>query len=238
MLLTLTTTHKPATDIGYLLHKNPSRCYSFALPFGVANVFFPEASAERCTLAVLLDVDPVELVRKAHAPQSSMPLEQYVNDRPYVCSSFVSVALSRVFGQTLNGKSKERPELVNTPMPLTCRLSVLPCRGGEPFLRKLFEPLGYSVGAQRHTLDPQFPDWGESAYYTVEISKTTTVTDLLNHIYVLIPVLDNQKHYYVDESEIDKLIKRGQGWLADHPEKEAIARRLTGPATCAKPWPG
>jgi len=226
MLLTLTTTHKPATDMGYLLHKNPFRCYAFSLSFGLANVFYPEASEEKCTVAVLLDVDPVELVRNRHHQQSTMPLDQYVNDRPYVCSSFMSVVLSRVFGQALNGKCKERPELVETRMPLTCRLSVLPCRGGEPFLRKLFEPLGYAIRSQRHVLDPQFPDWGESAYYTVELAKTTTITELLNHLYVLIPVLDNQKHYYVDESEIDKLIKRGEGWLADHPEKEQIARRF------------
>ncbi len=226
MLLTLTTTHDPATDIGYLLHKNPFRGYSFSLPFGTAHVFFPEASAAKCTLAVLLDVDPVELVRGRRNPQSTLPLDQYVNDRPYVCSSFMSVALSRVFGQALNGRCKDRPELVNVPMPLTCRLTVLPCRGGEPFLRRLFEPLGYDVRAQRHPLDPQFPDWGESAYYTVELAKTTTVTEFFNHLYVLIPVLDNQKHYYVDESEIDKLIKRGEGWLSDHPEKESIARRF------------
>jgi len=226
MLLTLTTNHKPATDIGYLLHKSPFRCQSSLLPFGSVNVFYPEASADKCTVAILLDVDPVELVRNSHHPQSTMPLEQYVNDRPYVCSSFMSVVFSRVFGQTLNGKCSKKPELVEVKMPLTCKISVLPCRGGEPFLRKLFEPLGYSVSAQRHTLDPHFPEWGESVYYTVELAKETTVKELFNHLYVLIPVLDNHKHYYVDTSEIDKLLKRGEGWLATHPEKEAIARRF------------
>lgn len=226
MLLTLTTNHKPATDIGYLLHKSPFRCQSSLLPFGTVNVFYPEASADKCTLAILLDVDPVELVRNSHHPQSTMPLEQYVNDRPYVCSSFMSVVFSRVFGQTLNGKCSKKPELVDVKMPLTCKLSVLPCRGGEPFLRKLFEPLGYAVCAQRHTLDPKFSEWGESAYYTVELAKETTVMEFFNHLYVLIPVLDNHKHYYVDKSEIDKLIKRGEGWLTNHPEKETIARRF------------
>ena len=226
MLLTLTTNHKPATDIGYLLHKSPFRCQSSVLPFGTVNVFYPEASADKCTLAILLDVDPVELVRNSHHPQSTMPLEQYVNDRPYVCSSFMSVVFSRVFGQTLNGKCSKKPELVDVKMPLTCKLSVLPCRGGESFLRKLFEPLGYAVRAQRHTLDTRFPEWGESAYYTVELSKETTVMEFFNHLYVMIPVLDNHKHYYVDKSEIDKLIKRGEGWLANHPEKETIARRF------------
>lgn len=225
MLLTITTTHKPATDLGYLLHKSPFRCQTSSLPFGMAHVLFPEASEERCTLAVLLDVDPVELVRSSHSPASTMPLEQYVNDRPYVCSSFMSVAISRVFGSALNGRCKARPDLVDKAIPLTCRISVLPCRGGETFLRRLFEPLGYSVAASRSVLDEAFPEWGESAYYAVELSKQTTLVELLNHLYVLIPVLDNQKHYYVDKAEIDKLIKRGEGWLTNHPEKEQIARR-------------
>lgn len=225
MLFTLTTTHKPPTDMGYLLHKSPFRCQSSNLPFGTVHVFYPEVSEEKCTLAVLLDVDPIELVRNRHRPTSTMPLEQYVNDRPYVCSSFMSVALSRVFGQTLNGKCKRHPELVDVKMPLACRISVLPCRGGEQFLKRLFEPLGYSVNATQHILDETFPDWGDSVYYTVEISKETTIVELFNHLYVLVPVLDNQKHYYIDKSEIDKLLNRGEGWLANHPEKEQIARR-------------
>ncbi len=225
MLLTITTTYKPATDLGYLLHKSPFRCQSTIMPFGTVNLFFPEASEERCTVALLLDIDPVELVRSSHGPASTMPLEQYVNDRPYVCSSFMSVVLGRVFSRALSGRCKTRPELVNVKMPLTCTISVLPCRGGEALLRKLFEPLGYDVNATRMILDETFPEWGDSVYYTVGISKETTLFELLNHLYVLIPVLDNQKHYYIDRTEIDKLIKHGEGWLANHPEKEQIARR-------------
>jgi 3' terminal RNA ribose 2'-O-methyltransferase Hen1 len=160
MLLTITTTHKPATDLGYLVHKNPFRCQQAELGFGSLDIFFPEATEDRCTLALLLDVDPIGLVRGKNSARTSTPWEQYVNDRPYVCSSFLSVALSRAFGQTLQGRCKERPELVETMMPLTARMFVLPCRGGEEFLKRLFEPLGYSVAATRHALDVVFPDWG------------------------------------------------------------------------------
>ena len=73
-------------------------------------------------------------------------LEQYVNDRPYVASSFLSVAIAQVFGSALSGRSKDRPELAETPLPLEARLAVVPCRGGETFLRRLFEPLGYASG--------------------------------------------------------------------------------------------
>lgn len=225
MLFTVSTTFRPATDLGYLLHKNPCRCQSTRLSFGVVNVFYPEATEHACTAAIVLDIDTIDLVRRRKGSSSSMPLEQYVNDRPYVCSSFLSVALSRVFGQTLNGKCRQRPELVDTEMPLTAKLSVLPCRGGERFLCSLFEPLGYELSAERYPLDEQFAQWGDSPYFTVELHKTTTVRELFNHLHVLVPVLDNQKHYYVDENEIDKLLKRGEGWLAEHPEKENIAKR-------------
>src|SRR5918996_5435206 len=154
MLLTITTTHQPATDLGYLLHKNPARVHTFPLSFGQAHVFYPEATVDRCTAALLLDVDPVGLVRNRRGPSGEGgTLDQYVNDRPYVASSFLSVAISRVLGSALGGRSKDRPELAQQAIPLEARISVLPCRGGESFLRRLFEPLGYTVSAVRHTLD-------------------------------------------------------------------------------------
>ncbi len=226
MLLTLSTTRCPATDLGYLLHKNPARVQSFELSFGKAHVFYPQAYESRCTAALLLDVDPVWLVRGRKGPAGEGgTLDQYVNDRPYVASSLMSVALAQVFGTALAGRSKERPELIETAMPLEARISVLPCRGGEDFLRRLFEPLGYELEAVRHPLDPTWPDWGESAYFTVTLRATCTVHDLLTHLYVLIPVLDNNKHYWVGQDEVDKLLRHGEGWLADHPERQTIAQR-------------
>jgi 3' terminal RNA ribose 2'-O-methyltransferase Hen1 len=226
MLLTITTTHSPATDLGYLLHKNPARPQSFDLSFGRVHVFYPEAQIDRCTAAVLLDVDPVGLVRNRRGPSGEgFSLEQYVNDRPYAASSFLSVAISQVLGSALSGISRERADLVATPIPLTARLAVVPCRGGEIFLRKLFEPLGYTVTAIHHPLDEQFPEWGEGPYFTVELSQTITLRNLLNHLYVLIPVLDNDKHYWIGDDEVQKLLDHGDPWLASHPEKDQIVRR-------------
>ena len=226
MLFTITNSQPPATDLGYLLHKNPARVQSFELSFGEAQVFYPEASDQRCTAALLLDVDPVGLVRKRRGPAGEGgTLEQYVNDRPYVASSFLSVAIAQVFGSALAGRSKGRPELVDTQLPLEAGISVLPCRGGEQFLRKLFEPLGYSVVAECSPLDERFPEWGDSPYYTVKLSGNVRVQELLTHIYVLVPVLDNEKHYWVGDDEVEKLLRHGEGWLAQHPEKEAIATR-------------
>jgi 3' terminal RNA ribose 2'-O-methyltransferase Hen1 len=226
MLLTITTTHQPATDLGYLLRKNPGRLQSFDLTFGKANVFYPEATAERCTVALQIEVDPVGLVRNRRGPSGEGgALAQYVNDRPYAASSFLSVAIAEVFGSALAGNSKERPELAETPLPLTVSFSALPCRGGDEFLRKLFEPMGYSVSATRLPLDERFPDWGESIYFQVDLAATLPLQRVLTHLYVLVPVLDNDKHYWVGEAEVEKLLRHGEGWLADHPERDAITRR-------------
>jgi 3' terminal RNA ribose 2'-O-methyltransferase Hen1 len=226
MLLTITTTYAPATDLGYLLHKNPARAQSFELSFGQAHVFYSEASEDRCTAALLLDVDPVGLVRNRRGPAGeSGTSDSYVNDRPYVASSFLSVAVAQVFGSALAGRCKDRSELADAELPLQARLAVVPCRGGEAFLRRLFEPLGYDVSAVRHPLDESFPDWGEGPYFTVELRRRCRLRDLLTHLYVLVPVLDADKHYWVGDDEVDKLLRHGAGWLAAHPERDAIARR-------------
>ncbi len=228
MLLTLSTTHAPATDLGYLLHKHPDKFQTFNLSFGQAHVFYPEVGAERTTASLLLDVDPVAMVRGKTREQSFL-LGQYVNDRPYVASSFLSVAIAQVYGSALGGRCKEREELVQTPLPLTARIELLPVRGGgAELVRRLFEPLGYQVETVRHPLDEQFPEWGESPYFTVTLTNTTTLAELLAHLYVLIPVFDNGKHYFVGDDELEKLLEKGAGWLAHHPEKDQITRRYLG----------
>jgi 3' terminal RNA ribose 2'-O-methyltransferase Hen1 len=226
MLLTMTTTHAPATDLGYLLHKHPDRLSTFPLTFGQAHVCYPEATTQRCTAALVLDVDPVGLARNRRGTSGGgRLLEPYVNDRPYVASSFLSVAIGQVYRTAMTGTCKDRPELAETAIPLIAALPVLPCRGGEAFLRRLFEPLGYEVAARSLPLDSKMPDWGDSVYLDVTLTAVLRLRDLLNHLYVLIPVLDDEKHYWVERDEVEKLLRRGQGWLADHPEREAIAAR-------------
>ena len=224
MQLTITTTHRPATDLGYLLHKNPGRVQSFAQSFGQAHVLYPEAAEERCTVALLLDIDAVGLVRMPH-DSGGFALEQYVNDRPYVASSFLSVALGEIFGSAMAGRCKDRPELAEQAIPLEATIGVVACQGGDGLLHRLFEPLGYTVHATGYPLDPRFPEWGASPYYTLTLRGVIRLRDLLTHIYVLMPVLDNDKHYWVGDDEVEKLLRRGEGWLATHPERELIAAR-------------
>lgn len=228
MLLTITTTHQPATDLGYLLHKHPDKCQSFPMTFGQAHVFYPEATPERCTATLLLEVDFVGLVRgsSSNGGKSSGQgaLQQYVNERPYVASSFMSVAISKVFRTALAGRCNNLPDLAERKIPLVAHLPVLPCRGGTLLLKELFEPLGYEIEAKTLPLD-DFLERHNSVYFDVTLSNTLRLSDLLSHLYVLIPVLDDDKHYWVGDEEIEKLLRHGEGWLSNHPYKEKITQR-------------
>ena len=226
MILTISTTHQPATDLGFLLHKHPDRHHVTELSFGTAHIVYPEASVDRCSAALMIEVDPVGLVRKnQRASAGDFSLSQYVNDRPYAVSSFMAVALAKVFATAMSGRSKERPELAGQPIPVEVTLPVVPCRGSEGVLRRVFEPLGYSVEASPIALDAEFPGWGDSRYLSVRLTGTQKMKDLLEHLYVLLPVLDDDKHYWVGPDEVDKLLRRGGEWLAVHPERDLIADR-------------
>lgn len=227
MLLNITTTHKPATDLGYLLHKHPDKLQSIDLSIGKAHIFYPESSEDKTTASLLLDIDPIDMVRGGrNLSGKGFSLGQYVNDRPYVASSFMSVAIAKAFSTAMNGKCSKKPDLVDVKMPFEVGISVLPApKGGEILIRKMFEPLGYTVDLERHILDDKFVNWGDSKYFTLTLKHTITLQELLSHLYVMIPALDNDKHYYVSENEIEKLLEKGKGWLVNHPEKEQITRR-------------
>jgi len=223
MLLTISTTHQPATDLGFLLHKNPSSMHEVDFAFGKAIMVYPEASDERCTFAMTLDIDPIGLVRGKK--RGSGLLDQYVNDRPYASASFFSVALARALNTAFSGRSKQRQELAETALPFEVMLTPVPARGGEGIVERLFEPLGYRVTTETHLLDEENPTWGDSVYVTLTLSGKIVLRDLLTHLYVLAPVLDNSKHYYIDTDEVEKLLQKGEGWLGSHPEKDFIVSR-------------
>lgn len=223
MLLTITTTHTPATDLGFLLHKNPDRVHTHDTSFGRVVLFYPERSETRCTFALALDVDPVALVRGKGKEKDGL-LEQYVNDRPYVASSFLSVAITNTLRNALGGTSKERQALAETATPLSATVMPLPVRGSD-MIERLFGPLGYTITVTPIPLDETWPEWGASPYVSLTLEATCRLRDLLAHLYVLIPVLDKRKHYFVERNELEKLLVKGEGWLAGHPDKRLIADR-------------
>lgn len=226
MLLTISTTHQPATDLGFLLHKHPDRVQAFDLSVGTAHVFYPEATDERCTAALLLEVDALALTRSAgRSTSSDFTLGQYVNDRPYAASSLLASAMKRVFSTAASGTLKSNQALADSAIPLEIRIPALPCAEGPQLAVDLFAPLGWEVAATPVELDPEFPEWGDSRFVDLSLAGTVRLADALSQLYVLLPVLDDAKHYWVGDDEIDKLVHHGQGWLAEHPLKETIARR-------------
>ena len=227
MLLEISTTYVPATDLGYLLHKHPDRFQSFRMACGQVHIFYPEAGNERATMCLLLDIDPVKLVRGgSKGVRGGFTLRQYVNDRPYVAGSFMSAAIAQSLSTALNGTCSGRPELARQILPLQARVTVVSApAGGESLIRRFFDPLGYQVTLTGVELDSQFPEWGTSPYFTLELSHRITLREMLAHLYVLLPALDQHKHYYVSESEVDKLLQKGEGWLEEHPARDQIVRR-------------
>ncbi|MFJ1733697.1 3' terminal RNA ribose 2'-O-methyltransferase Hen1 [Streptomyces sp. NPDC088254] len=233
MFLTISTTgtpERPATDLGFLLHKHPDNSQAFSTSYGRASVLYPEADDRRCTAALLLEVDAVALVRRGKgkgrggAPDAA--LAQYVNDRPYAASSLLAVALSAVFSSAMRGVCNAKPELPSQPRPLRIEVPVLPARGGPGLVRRLFEPLGWAVDVEPVALDAEFPEWGDSRYVRLVLeSQTLTLAESLRHLYVLLPVLDDAKHYWVASDEVDKLLRAGEGWLPEHPEQKLITSR-------------
>ena len=224
MFLTITYTGQNTTDLGYLLYKNPYRPQVFELNHGKAYVFYPEVSSERTTAALLLDIDPIDLAR-GKTGTTGGGLFDYVNDRPYVSSSFLSTAISKAFGTAMTGRADAHQALSDSPLDLIATVTMLPCRGEQEKINRVFEPLGYEVRYETFSSDEKFPAWGESRYVNLTISGKVRLRDLLKHLYVLIPVFDRQKHYWVGADEVEKLLRIGKDWLPNHPEKAYITGR-------------
>ena len=220
MLLSITTTHQPATDLGHLLHKHPDRLQSFPMNFGPlsggrSHVFYSEATPQICTAVLLLEVDPIGRSASAFAKESV--LNQTINDRPYIASSFLSLAVLKVFKTAMLGRSTGRPDLAKAAIPLTVNIPVLPCRGGEALLQQLFEPLGYEVAGQLLS--------EKTLYLSATLRNTVRLADLLSHLCVLVAALDDEKHDWLSDDEIDKILQQGAQWIDDHPLKTTILQR-------------
>ena len=231
MLVTITATRPPdaewpATDLGYLLAKNPAAVQDFSHGFGRSRVFYPEATEQRCTAALFVEIDPIGLIKSRNLDSADFSLSQYVNDRPYAATSLLAGAIGQVFRTAIRGASKDRAELAATAIPLTLRLPVVPA--SAELITRLFEPLGWTVEATPLPLDPAFPDWGDSRYCDVVLTGVRRVSDALSQLYVLLPVLDGSKHYWIDPSEVEKLLRAGEAWLPGHPDRELITRRYLG----------
>jgi 3' terminal RNA ribose 2'-O-methyltransferase Hen1 len=224
MMLSIACKNLSEEELGFLLHKNPARVHPLDLSFGKVYVFFDEPpEGHQAQVCLLVDVDPLAMVqgRGGLGHQDAL----YVNDRPYVASSLLASAVTKVFGTALSGRCKERPELVDREiewtfaMPFVARGSMLNA------LFHLFEPLGYEF-------DPDLLNYDSSVDYATSarpiltrIAVRTTLSEALSHLVVLIPVLDGENHRWVDDGDLVPFVRRVESWLPDHPYGMYILRR-------------
>ena len=225
MLLTITNTSQPVSRLGYLMHKHPDKWQTFDLSFGKAHVFYPINTNSECSIALLIDIDPIELIRNKKLTSNSFALRHYVNDRPYVASSFTAVAINKVFRSALAGNCKDKPEAVGQSLELTVKLSCVSAKGGAAIIEELFQPLGYQLVIEPIPLDEKFPEWERKRYFSLELKHCLPLKEVLRHLYVLIPVLDSEKHYFISNDEVDKLVDKAGEWLPNHPKKDLITKR-------------
>ena len=228
MFLSLATTAPRADELGFLLQKHPGRAFERELSVGTARVFYPEATATRCEVCLLLEADPVKLARESHR---SGPGGGYAAAKPYLAGSLLAVALGRCFNTILAGRCKEKADRLAERWPVTVTVPALPCRGGADAVRAAFEPLGYACEVRTPPLDPAEPAWGEAATHQVTLAGEQPIPAVLNHLAVLLPALEGDRHHFVSAEEVDKLVRRGGDWLAGHPLRD----RLVGFSLKRKP---
>ncbi|QDT17673.1 3' terminal RNA ribose 2'-O-methyltransferase Hen1 [Alienimonas californiensis] len=225
MFLSLATTAPRAADLGFLLQKHPERTFRRELSVGVATVFYPEATDERCEVCLLLEPDPVKLAREAmkHGGSGGGPNSGgYADAKPYLAGSLLSVAIGRCFNSALGGRAKDRVERLTEDWPLTITLPALACRGGPEAVRAAWEPLGYDCDVAALPLDPERPTWGDAAVCRVTLTGAQPIPAVLNHLAVLLPALEGDRHHYVGDAEVEKLLRRGGEWLATHPHRDRL----------------
>ncbi|MFH5806373.1 3' terminal RNA ribose 2'-O-methyltransferase Hen1 [Alienimonas sp. DA493] len=225
MFLSLATTAPRAADLGFLLQKHPERVFRRELSVGIATVFYPEATDDRCEVCLLLEPDPVKLARKAmrHGGAGGGPNGgSYADAKPYLAGSLLAVAIGRCFNSALAGRAKDRVERLTEDWPVTVSLPALPCRGGPEAVRAAWEPLGYACDATALPLDPDRPAWGDATVCRVSLTGAQPIPAVLNHLAVLLPALEGDRHHFVGDEEVEKLLRRGGEWLASHPRRDKL----------------
>ena len=229
MFVTITSTAAPATDLGFLLHKHPGRAQTFDVAVGTAHVFYPEADEDRCTAALLLEVDPIG-ARRGRGPADGR------RSRWRSTSTTGRTPRPRCWPSRWARSSAPRWRAAATHGPswptVRCRWihvpgAAVPRRRGE-VVERLFAPLGWTVEADAGAAGPDVPGVGRLRYVDLRLTGDLRLADALNHLYVLLPVLDDAKHYWVSTDEVDKLLRAGAGWLPTHPERDLITRRYLG----------
>ncbi|MCK1992095.1 3' terminal RNA ribose 2'-O-methyltransferase Hen1 [Peribacillus muralis] len=223
MQLTINASGNNVKAISYLLSKNPNNLYERKHKGHVVRLFYSTFTETEMEATIFVTPDPIELVKNT---ANSYDITHYINDREFAVSSIFCSLIRSALGTALNGQPKEEhAEWVNHPFSFQFDFGPVVSTLSDNQLRELFEPIGYEVSITRPDIQYSFDMKDRSSTRTVSLKGLKTLQEGLRHLFVLIPVIDNYKHYYIDEKEIDKLERYGEGWLDDHPMRDFIYRQ-------------
>lgn len=223
MQLAIKATGEGAKMLSFLLSKNPQNLYDRSEKGYRVRLTYTVFTDTEVEAVLIVTPDPVELVKNS---PDVYDITQYINDREFVTSSLFCSYARSALGTALNGRPKEEySEWVNHAFNLTISFGPVASDLPDAVINDLFEYLGYEVTIERGQADYRFQLKERSSARFISISGLSTVQAALKQLFVLIPVLDNYKHYYLSEQEIDKLQRYGEGWLDRHPLRELIIKR-------------
>jgi 3' terminal RNA ribose 2'-O-methyltransferase Hen1 len=219
MQLSLTVRGSGAEAVSYLIAKNPNNLYERNEKGFKVRLVYPTFTKEEVQFVIYVKPDPIDLVRNT---ADSYDITHYINDREFAVSSLFITTIRKALGTALNGKPDEAyAEWVDHPFEIELSFGPVSTDLRDHELAELFEPIGYQVDIQRGVSVLR----EKSSARFVTISGSQTVQNALKHVSILIPVIDNYKHYFLDEREVEKLDRYGEGWLESHPLKQLIVKR-------------
>ncbi|WIM41190.1 3' terminal RNA ribose 2'-O-methyltransferase Hen1 [Paenibacillus sp. PK4536] len=223
MYLTIKATGTHASMISHLLAKNPNNLYDRTEKGARIRLVYTSFQPEETEVLLFVTPDPIDLVKGS---PDHYDITQYINDRELVVSSLFCSYIRPALGTALNGKPKA--DYIDwVEHPFTLHMSMGPVASDLPdsMIESLFQPLGYEVQMERGEIDYSFDLKNRSTVRHIQISGQQTLQHMLRQLYILIPVLDNYKHYYISDDEIERLQRYGEGWLSTHPQHDLIIKR-------------
>lgn len=223
MQLAIKATGEGAKMLSFLLSKNPQNLYDRMEKGYRVRLTYTVFSDSEVEALIFVTPDPVELVKNS---PDTYEITQYINDREFVVSSIFCSNTRSALGTALNGRPKEEYlDWAKHAFQLTIGFGPVATDLPDAAIKNLFEPLGYQTEIERGRADYNFQFKERSSARFINLQSKVTLQNALQHLFVLIPVLDDYRHYFIDEREIEKLERYGEGWLADHPLKELIIKR-------------
>ncbi|WP_342431763.1 3' terminal RNA ribose 2'-O-methyltransferase Hen1 [Neobacillus sp. FSL H8-0543] len=219
MQLSLTVRGTGAETVSYLIAKNPTNLYERNEKGFKVRLVYPTFTNDEAEFLIYVQPDPIDLARNS---AEKYDITSYINDREFAVSSIFVSAIRKALGTALNGKpDEEYTEWVDHPFVMELNFGPVATDLNDREIEDLFKPIGYKV-----TIESGVSTFREkSSAKFITITGEQTVQNALKHISTLIPVIDNYKHYFIDEREVEKLDRYGDDWLESHPAKLLILKR-------------